>query len=170
MIRAHFSAGANRRLIKICFNFLPQGRIVIKNQRHRDAKAGKVTVKIMAAIWNFLADNWWLAIIFAPSIIEGIIVFLFPIIDWSGLWKRYRRETFEPRLFWRIFVRLEEMPAWWGRGYLLFSNILSLFWIWGYALYLGGWIILGILRGALWLYRKVLRDYFRYVSDLFKTT
>lgn len=99
----------------------------------------------------------------------GLVVFIVPITDWRAFWREQKANALDPHYFWHVFVCLKRSPDWRVKGYIKLSNIVSLFWIWGYVMYLAGWLVMIILRAILWIYRRLLRDYFGYVSDLFKT-
>lgn len=102
----------------------------------------------------------WVLILFIPTIAISVIVFIAPFTD----------KKFAPDYgtFWNAFVRLKRFPTKGGWNYVRLTNIVSLFFIWGYAMYLAGYTIWLTGKTILWVF-PFLRNYLVYVRDLFKT-
>ena len=118
----------------------------------------------MESILDFLATYWWAVIIgiaMLPTLFWGVIMLIGSIADDSYLLANYKD-------FWRIIVMQEDVrdaiektfvQKIFLNWYVVITNLISLFFIWGYVLVLIGCLLLAIWRCIRWPFRKIIRHF-----------
>ncbi len=109
----------------------------------------------MEQIINYVIGNWWviaiLVAVFLIPVFVGLLTFCYASIE--GFDVKYRSTSY--KAFWQDIVRekKDSWDPWWLR--VLFCKygrlclLISLFFIWGYATLLIGWVF-GWLCGIIW--------------------